>query len=144
MSDNVQGSTNLRAAATPSQASQFIGPNLPTEITIKCNGGPIAMLQAAVFDVNDKLLLAVGFVNYGHALSTGQTGSATWAFSTNDAKRGYVKWRITGVSSAASLQSYDITIEIKQQRRVVWSSKETRQIQAGQDLDVFENSADIS
>jgi hypothetical protein len=144
MSDHVQGSTATDAGKGVFSGRRFIAPNLPTELTITCSGGPVAMLQAAVFDVNDKLLLAVGFLNHGHALSTGQSGTATWTFNTNDAKRGYVKWRITGVSSAAGLQVYDLNIEIKQQRRVVWSSKETRQIPAGQDLDVFEASADIS
>lgn len=145
MDDNLQGATGLNTGSGgKSPPKKFIAPNLATEMTIKCAGGPVAMLQAAVFDVNDRMVQAVGFLGNGKALSTGNNGTATWAFNTNDARRGYVKWRITGVSSAANLQTMDITIEFTQQRQVVWSSTETRQIPTGMDLDVFENCADIS
>ena len=144
MANNLQTSPAVRSTGTRAATGPFIAPNVPTEMIIKCSGGPVAMLQAAVFDINDKIVTAVGFLQNGQALSTGKDGSATWAFSTDNARRGYVKWRITGVSSAAALQTYDITIEFTQLRRVVWSSTETRQIMPGQDLDVFENSADIA
>jgi hypothetical protein len=144
MDDNLQGAPGLDPAGAIRAPRVFIAPNVPTELTIRCVGGPVAMLQAAVFDVNGRMLQAVGFLGNGSALSTGNTGSATWAFSTNDARRGYVKWRVTGVSSAAGLQTMDVTIDIIQQRQVVWSLTETRQIPEGMGLDVVENSADIS
>jgi len=75
-------------------------------------GGPIARLQVAVFDSNDKVLQAVGFGTFGHPLTTEIGGRASWLFEA-DPKAAYIKWGIQAVRSAASLGSYSVTVKVR-------------------------------
>jgi hypothetical protein len=84
-------------------------PAMMSKLVITSSGGPFAQVQAALFDVNDKVRAAVGDLDSGPPLSTADTGEAVWEFSTAGCKGGYLKWRVWPVVAAAGLRTYHIT-----------------------------------
>lgn len=84
------------------------------KLIITCAGGPIAQVQATLFDINDVARDAIGVADHGAPFSTADTGKAEWAFSAADCAGGYLKWRIWPVVSAAGLRTFHITEELQE------------------------------
>jgi hypothetical protein len=84
------------------------------KLVITSVGGPIAQIQATLFDINDVARDAIGVAEHGAPFSTGDTGKAEWAFSAADCAGGYLKWRIWPVVSAAGLRTFHITEELQE------------------------------
>ena len=77
-------------------------------ITADISGGPIALLQVAVFDSNNQIIDGIGFDNFGPAASSEVDGTATWQFNPK-ANSSYVKWGVIAIRSAAGLGNYQVT-----------------------------------
>ena len=65
-------------------------PDQTGSLTVDIFGGPLARVQAAVFDANDKPIQAVGFDGFGPPLTTEIGGRASWLFQA-DPRASYVK-----------------------------------------------------
>lgn len=75
-------------------------------------GGPIILLQVAVFDAQDQLLDGVGFDGHGPAITSEQTGTASWLFVPK-ANASYVKWGVVAMRSAAGLGGFSVTAKVR-------------------------------
>ncbi|MES2758591.1 MAG: hypothetical protein V4693_14555 [Pseudomonadota bacterium] len=84
------------------------------KLVITCAGGPIAQVQATLFDINDFARDGIGVPDRGIPFSTADTGKAEWAFSAAECAGGYLKWRIWPVVSGAGLRAFHITQEIQE------------------------------
>ncbi|MDB5755792.1 MAG: hypothetical protein JWR56_2220 [Massilia sp.] len=84
------------------------------KLIITSAGGPIAQIQATLFDINDIARDAIGVPDHGAPFSTGDTGKAEWDFSAAECAGGYLKWRIWPVVSGAGLRTYHITEAIEE------------------------------
>jgi hypothetical protein len=84
------------------------------KLIITSVGGPIAQIQATLFDINDIARDAIGVPDHGTPFSTGETGKAEWDFSAAECAGGYLKWRIWPVVSGGGLRTYHITEEIQE------------------------------
>jgi hypothetical protein len=72
------------------------------------SGGPIALLQVAVFDSNNQIVDGIGFEDFGPPASSEGNGTATWQFSPK-ATASYLKWGVIALRSAAGLGNYQVT-----------------------------------
>jgi hypothetical protein len=121
-------------------------PPLPIEMVMRCEGGPTAMLQAAVFSNEGSILTGVGFLGFGAPLSTGDTGTIRWPIHTKDvghAKAARVKWRTIVTAGAADLHPYTLHIEFIDDGQVAWRRTLHRSIPDGQDSEAFEMSVEF-
>jgi hypothetical protein len=94
------------------QSIQLKGPS--AIVSVEIFGGPIAAVQVAVFDSQDKVLEGVGFGNFGEPLTTEADGSANWLFKPV-AQAAYVKWGVLALRSAAGLGNYSVTGKVRDQ-----------------------------
>lgn len=92
------------------QTIQLKGPT--AVVSVEIFGGPVALVQAAMFDASDKVIDGVGFGNFGDALSTEETGKADWLFKPTP-NAAYVKWGVLAVRSAAGLGNYSVTGKVR-------------------------------
>ena len=88
-------------------------PDQTGSLTVDIFGGPLARVQAAVFDANDKPIQAVGFDGFGPPLTTEIGGRASWLFQA-DPRASYVKWAVQAVRSGGNLGNYSVTAKIRQ------------------------------
>jgi len=81
-------------------------------ITAAVVGGPILMMQVAVFDSSDQIIDGVGFEGHGELVSSQANGTASWLFKT-DPRAAYVKWGVIAVRSAGGLGRYSVTAKVR-------------------------------
>lgn len=137
---------NLKGAKARTNDTGDCLPALPLEFALSCEGGPTAMLQAAVFSDDGSILTAVGFLGYGSPLSTGSTGQIRWPITIKDvghARPARLKWRTIVTAGAADLHSYTVNLVVLDDGEVVWKRSLNRQIPEGQDSEAFEMSIEF-
>ena len=81
-------------------------------LSVDVFGGPLARVQAAIFDANNTLLTGVGFGDFGPPLTTENGGRASWLFHVPPNAL-YMKWSVQAVRSAAGLGSYSVTAKVR-------------------------------
>lgn len=126
------------------QVKHQISPDQRTRLVIRVYGGPVALLQAVLFDVNDKPRNSVGFEDLHKAQNTGIKGVTQWNFLTDECKGGYVKWRITVIASAANLGAYEVVEEIWQNDKMIVQTSLRGTIEEGELVDTFIDGVKIS
>jgi hypothetical protein len=92
------------------------------KLVIISKGGPIAQIQATLFDINDVVRAAIGVPEHGVPFSTGDTGKAEWEFPAELCPGGYLKWRVWPVVSGGGLRTFHITEEIESSGTTICST----------------------
>ncbi len=81
-------------------------------VTVDVFGGPIILLQVAIFNAADQIIDGIGFQNFGSPASSEVDGTARWLFSTRPGMS-YIKWGVVAIRSAAGLGRYSITGKVR-------------------------------
>lgn len=82
-------------------------------LSVEVFGGPLARVQAAVFDANDTVIQGIGFDGNGPPVTTENGGRANWLFQI-DPRASYIKWGVQAVRSAGNLGDYSVTAKVRQ------------------------------
>ena len=80
-------------------------------LSVEVFGGPIAAVQVALFDANDRVLDGVGFDGKA-VLTSDKQHTANWLFAPRP-DAAYIKWGILPMRLSAGLGGYSITGKVR-------------------------------
>ena len=93
------------------QTIRLTGPS--AIVSVEVFGGPIAAVQVAMFDANNRIIGGVGFNGTG-PLTSENNHTANWLFAPNP-NAAYLKWGILPMRLSAGLGGYSITGKVRDQ-----------------------------